>query len=202
MSDFAYTVLRMAATDGGDGVTVTLSAADGTDAETVRLTVSAADYAALDLRRGGISEEVFDALTAADARYRAVRAALRLLAAGPCNRKKLYEKLRARSFSSADAEYASLYAAENGYIDEKWQIESYLRDLFGRRHYGARKIVAALAAKGYAASDVRAVLAETYTEEDFSAAKAAFLTEKFGKTAPASREEALAMRAALYKQGF
>lgn len=202
MSEIVCTVLRLTASDGGDGVTVTLSETDGETKETSRLTVSAADYAALDLRRGEVTEETVFALRDADARYHAVRAAIRLLAAGQCNRKKLYDKLRARKFSAKDAEYACAFAAENGYIDEAWQIRSYLRELFGRRHYGARKIIAALAAKGYSAQEVRAVLEETCTAEDFAAAKEAFLGEKFGKTQPETADEARAMRAALYKQGF
>ena len=188
----------MTAADGGEGVTVTIRHGE----EIERLTVSVADYTALSPTKGETDEAAYFALLHADARYRAVRAALRLLAVGQCSKYRLQQKLRARHFAPEDAEYAATFAAENGYLDESWQILSYLKLLICKKQYGRRKIFPVLLAKGYRADQVREILAENFCDEDFAAAKSAFLERKFGKTVPESAEEARAMKAALYKQGF
>ena len=95
-------VMRLAATDGGDGVRVTLDI-DG--AEEV-YTVSAADHFLLGLKKGELDGERYLELTVAADRYAAVRAALRSLAAGQCSAKRLYIKLLAKHIRSEDAKYA------------------------------------------------------------------------------------------------
>lgn len=178
---------------------LTVLSADG---EREKLTVSVEDYTEYKLQKGEISEEMLFELRAAASRYGAKRAALRILAVGQCSRKKLQEKLLRRGFRADDARAAADFAADGGYIDENWQIESYLRELVEKRYIGRRKVVPMLLSKGYSGDKIRAVLDEKYTDADFAAYKKAFLTKKFGKTAPDTREEAEEMKKALYKQGF
>lgn len=166
------------------------------------LTISADDLLALGVERGEIDAVRLAELTAAAGRYDALRAAYRMLAAGQCSRRRLYEKLRARRISDADARFAIEQADEKGYIDEAWQLKSYVRTLTAQRLLGPRKLYAALLAKGYRAAEIRRAIEENYGEDAVRAAKRAFLEKKFGKTEPQTREEAQAMRAALYKQGF
>ena len=185
--------------DGGEGITLTVLSADG-DKE--KLTVSVEDYTAYKLQKGEISEELLFELRAAASVYGAKRAALRILSAGQCSRKKLYEKLLRRGFGASDARAAADFAAEGGYIDETWQIESYLRELVEKRYIGRRKVVPILLAKGYSGERIREVLDEKYTAADFARYKNAFLMKKFGKPTPETREEAEEIKKALYKQGY
>ena len=200
MNEFVCTVTRCTAADGGDGVRLTL--ADFADGEGRTLTVSAEDFVAMRLAHGGMDADTLAAVTAAAGKYAALRAAYRMLAAGQCSRRRLYEKLRARRISDADARFAVDTAYEKGYIDEAWQLQSYIRTLTKGKQYGPRKLYAALAAKGYDGAEIRRAMDENFGEDTVRAAKRAFLEKKFGKTVPATRDEAQAMRQALYKQGF
>ena len=194
-----FYIQSLAAVHGGEGIALTVLLADG---GTEKLTVSVEDYSAYGLQKGAIDGTLFAALRHAASAYAAKRSALRILAAGQCNRKKLFEKLLRRGFSVEDARTAADFAAEGGYIDENWQIESYLRELVEKRCIGRRKVVPMLLSKGYSGENIRAVLEGKYTDADFARVKKAFLVKKFGKTSPETREEALEMQKALYKQGF
>ena len=165
------------------------------------LTISVDDFIALSLKLGPISPECLDALTVAADRYGACRAAVRMLSAGACSQKKLVGKLRAKGFSPEHADFAASFAAARGYIDERAQIESYLRLYIENKNYGPRKILPALLSRGYSQSEISDCLL-AYTEADFAHAKARFLLQKFKKETPDTAEEAAKMRAALYKQGF
>ena len=125
-----------------------------------------------------------------------------MLGAGQCSRRRLYEKLRARRITDADATFAVDTVYAKGYIDEDWQLRSYIRTLTAQKQYGPRKLYAALAAKGYRGDDIRRAMDENFGAEEIRAARRAFLEKKFGKTVPETRDEAAAMRQALYKQGF
>ena len=87
MDESVCTVTRMASVDGGDGVRLTL--ADFPDGEGRTLTVSADDFLALRLARGGMDADTLAAVTAAAGRYAALRAAIRMLGAGHCSRRRL-----------------------------------------------------------------------------------------------------------------
>ncbi|MBQ8837407.1 MAG: RecX family transcriptional regulator [Clostridia bacterium] len=184
--------------DGGDGVRLSFDI-DGVKKSFI---VSADDFLSLGVTKGELDECVFDEICDADAAYGAVRAAIRILSAGQCSKKKLYEKLRRRGFTHECAKNASDFASKHGYIDEEWQIESYIRELVEKKFVGRRKVVPMLIAKGYSGDKISAVLDEKYTEEDFKAAKRQFLMKKFGKTKPETYEEAEEMKKALYKQGY
>ena len=144
------------------------------------LIISVDDFIELSLKLGPISPEGFDALAAAADRYGACCAAVHMLSVGACSQKKLAEKLRAKGFSSETADMAVSFAATRGYIDERAQIESYLRLYIENRNYGPRKILPALLSRGYAKSDISDCLL-AYTEADFAQAKARFLLQKFKK---------------------
>jgi len=191
-------VLRCTSADNGEGVKITI---DNCGVKNT-LTVSADDFLSSGIKKGDISEGDFEYLAEADKRYGARRAAIRIIAAGQCSAQKLYEKLRRRGFPHECAKNASDYVKENGYIDEEWQIESYLGDLLEKRYIGRRKFTAMLLAKGYSADKIAAVTDAKYSDEDFALFRRKFLEKTFGKTKPESREEALEMKKALYKQGY
>lgn len=191
-------LVSVRACDGGDGIRLLFDI----DGEKKSLTVSADDFLAIGVTKGEVDDGVFDEICGADMNYGAVRAAIRILSAGQCSKKKLYEKLRRRGFTHLCAKNASDFAAGHGYIDENWQIENYLKTLVKVKHVGRRKVVPMLLAKGYSGDKISAILDETYTDEDFKAAKREFLMKKYGKTKPETAEEAEEMKKSLYKQGF
>lgn len=200
MDDFACTVTRLTSADGGDGVRLTL--ADFPDGKGHTLTISADDFLAMRIARGAMDADTLAAVTEAAGRYAALRAAIRMLGAGQCSRRRLYEKLRARRITDADATFAVDTVYAKGYIDEDWQLRSYIRTLTAQKQYGPRKLYAALAAKGYRGDDIRRAMDENFGAEEIRAARRVFLEKKFGKAVPETRDEAAAMRQALYKQGF
>ena len=191
-------VTHFCATDGGEAVKITVDV----DGEEETYVVSAADHFTLSLRKGEIDGETYVSLRLAADHYKAVRLASSLSAHSPCSAKRLFGKLRQRGISAGDAQYAVEFLLRIGFLDEHWQIQSYLADMVGKKHMGRRKVVPALLQKGYPSAKINAVLEAHYTENDFSEAKRAFLLKKFGKTSPATREEAETMKKALYKWGF
>ena len=191
-------VLRCAAADKGEGVRITIDI----DGVKNTLTVSADDFLESGIKKGDISEGDFEYLTEADKRYAARRAALRIISAGQCSAKKLYDKLRMRGFPHECAKNASDFVKESGYIDEEWQIESYLKELIEKRYIGRKKLVPMLLAKGYSADKINAVIDRKYSDRDFTLFKRKFLEKKFGKITPTTRDEALEMKKSLYKQGY
>ncbi|MBQ9429558.1 MAG: RecX family transcriptional regulator [Clostridia bacterium] len=194
----SVTLCRLVAVHGGEGVELYLNV----DGEQRSLVLSANDCVELGLMRGELSDGIFNEIERRAAAYAARRAALRILAAGKCSQKQLAQKLRARRFSAQDAAAAAAYAAEKGYIDERWQVENYVETLFFNKGYGPRKIRPFLLQKGYAPDEIDRAIAEKIDGDRLAAAKAAFLKKKFGKTKPQSYEEAAAFRAALYRNGF
>ena len=184
--------------DSGDGVKI-IADIDGVKNT---YTVAAEFFLESGIEKGYISEDVIYDLEEQGKLYDARRAAIRILASGQCSAKKLYEKLCRRGFSHKCAKNASDFALEKGYIDEEWQLASYLKILVEKKYVGRRKILPMLLAKGYSGDKILSVLDENYTDEDFKAARHAFLEKKFGKTKAESREEAEEMKKALYKQGY
>lgn len=191
-------LVSFCSTDGGDGVKIAIES----DGERITLTVSAEDFLSLGIVKGTVPEEVFSDIERADAVYGAYRAAIRMLSYGQCSKKRIYEKLRSRSFSHAAALAAVQKADGRGYIDEEGQIESYLRCLVWKKFYGRRKILPYLLAKGYSADKIKAALNENYTDSDFAMAKEQFLLKKFGASTPKTSEQAAEMKKTLYKQGY
>ncbi|MBR5539137.1 MAG: RecX family transcriptional regulator [Clostridia bacterium] len=185
-------------TDGGDGVRIYAVRGD----EKCTLTVCAEDFLELGIVKGDISDHDFLEIERAALYYKAYRTALRILSFGQCSEKRLYEKLRGRSFSHEASLFAAKKAAKGGYVDEKRQIESYVRTLVEKKLCGRRKILPYLLSRGYSADKINEVLDENYSDSDFKRTKKEFLLKTFGKCSPESREEAEEMKKALYKQGF
>lgn len=184
--------------DGGEGIKI----ACDRYGEKYSITISADDFLALGIVKGDVTDYEFIEIERAALYYKAYRSALRMLQSAQCSEKRLYEKLRAKSFSHEASLFASKKAAAGGYIDEEAQIESYLRVLVEKKYCGRRKILPYLLARGYSAAKIHAALDEKYDDSDFARAKKQFLMKKFGKTAPSSPDEAAEMKKELYKQGF
>ena len=191
-------ILSMSSCDGGDGIKITVCA----NGEKNAFKVFSDFYFENGFKKGEIFEEELMLISENATAYAAYRTAIRIISMGQCSEKKLYEKLRLRGFPHECAKNASKNAAEKGYIDEDWQIESYLKTLVEKKHFGRRKIIPTLLAKGYKGDRINQILDENYSDGDFKKYRAEFLTDRFGKTKPDSAEEALEMKKALYKQGY
>ncbi len=187
-------VSRFVSCDSGDGVKIYFEE----DGVKNTLVVSADDFLASGVGKGSVTEECKSLLLDAAKRYAARRAAIRIITAGQCSKKRLYEKLRVRGFSHECAKNASDFVAAQGYIDEDWQIESYLGDLVEKRYIGRRKLIPMLLAKGYSPSAVARVIDEKYTDEDFLLYRKKFLEKTFKGKTPTAEE----IKKALYKQGY
>lgn len=192
-------VISILSHDGGDGIKIIYETETGEKNNTV---ISADDFLSFGIVKGTVTEEEFKEIEFAAQNYAANRAVIRILSAGQCSRQKLYEKLRRRGFPHQCAKNASDNAAVKGYIDEEWQIESYLRELVERRFIGKRKLVLMLLSKGYSQSKILSVIDRKYSDEDFRIYRQKFLEKKFGKVKPDSFDEAQEMKKALYKQGY
>ncbi|MBQ6893727.1 MAG: RecX family transcriptional regulator [Clostridia bacterium] len=190
--------LRISPCDSGDGIKLY------TECEGVKntYTVSAEFFLESGIVKGAASKDILYDIKEEEKLYSARRTAIRILSSGQCSAKRLYEKLRRRGFTHECAKNASDYVLEKGYIDEQWQIESYLKELVEKKYIGRRKILPMLVAKGYSSDKILSVLDERYTDDDFKAARQSFLVKKFGKAKPETYEEAEEMKKALYKQGY
>ena len=184
--------------DSGDGVKIVADR----DGEKISLVISADDFLSLSVVKGECDEALFEEISVSASNFSAYKSAIRMLSVGQCSKKAIYDKLRRRSFSHSAALYASEKVFSRGYINEKWQIENYLKTLISRKFCGRRKAVPFLLAKGYKSADISEVLEENFSESDFAKAKEQFLLKKFGKTKADSAAELAEMKKALYKQGF
>ena len=164
-------------------------------------TVSAEFYLENGIKKGDFCD-IYDELVAEDRLYSARRTAIRILSAGQCSSHRLYEKLKMRGFPHECAKNATDFVAAEGYIDEDWQIENYLKTLVEKKYYGRRKLIPTLLAKGYSGERICAILNEKYTDSDFNKFRTEFLEKTFGKISPETHEEAAEMKKALYKQGY
>lgn len=191
-------ILSMSSCDGGDGIKITV----GINGEKNTYKVFSEFYFENQIKKGEIFEEDLNSISENANFYAANRAAIRIISNGQCSEKKLYEKLRLRGFTHECAKNASKNAAEKGYINEDWQIENYIKTLVEKKHFGRRKIIPTLLAKGYKGDRINQILDENYSDEDFKKYRAEFLEDKFGKLKPDTSEEALEMKKALYKQGY
>lgn len=197
-------VARILPADGGDGMQIHVMPSallPSVYRQTGILTISVDDYLELSLDLGPISPEVLPKLMECADRYAAVRYAVRLLSGGMYNKQQLARKLHLKGYSDMAIRHALSFVVGCGYVNEKMQIESYIRVCIRRRGYGRRKIWAVLMKRGYAQEDIKNALA-MYTDEDFENSKHDFLMRKFGKLEPETKEEAEAFQRALYNHGF
>lgn len=191
-------ILRISPLGNGDTLSVTVES----DGEKNNYVVSTQFYMENHLEKGYIDEALFEDIENEDRLCDARNTAIRILRFGQCSKKNLYDKLRRRGFPHECAKSATDFVEETGYIDEDWQIENYLKTLVQKKYFGRRKIIPALAAKGYSSVRISELLDENYTDEDFKKFRTEFLLKKFGKIKPDTPDEAAEMKKALYKQGY
>jgi len=136
---------------------LTLTEEDGA-VRTLFVTHDAYVRAGSPARGESIGEDTLRELCREDARVRAFRHALYLLSFADNSRAQLLRKLRSKGYSSEAAAFAVDEAVRLGYVRESEQLARYVRVLANERLYGRRRIVAALASKGYRTADITATV--------------------------------------------
>ena len=113
-------------------------------------------------------------------RRESVKRALRLLGYSDKSCHTLTQMLIRRGFSPEVAQEATEEAVRMGYLNERRAVEIAIRDMVERKHYGARRILPALCAKGYPRPLVYEILNQLVEEGevDFKEAFRALLFKK------------------------
>lgn len=88
----------------------------------------------------------------------AINKGLDLLNFSICSKKGIKDKLVMKGFDKQTAEKASDYLDENGFINEKSQVESYVIDMAQKKLYGKNRIKNELFKKGYRQDIINEVL--------------------------------------------
>jgi len=167
-------------------------------ADDYRLTVATELAAGL-----AVGEEIDEArhraLIEADELYRAEIIALRRLAGGDCNERKMIEKLVVADISRRAAHIITEKMVRLGYINEREQLSRLIIRESRASLAGPRKIRAKLRQKGYSASDISSVMASLIEkgELDFNKTRAALIEKKL--TRGATYEEKMKL---LFKNGY
>lgn len=139
------------------------------------------------------------ALAEADEIVEATARALRLLSYGDNSANALLRKLRDRGVKREAAETAVATMLSRGYIREDEQLARLVTTYANAKLWGRRRILAALASKGYTPDAIRAAItrAEETGEIDFAALAEALIEDRLGQSP--SREE---KKKLLWKHGF
>ncbi len=125
-----------------------------------RVSICAATYqaAGCPVRGQVLSEQMLAHFDEEDEQLRALRHALYLLSFADNSECELRRKLRSKGYAAAAVQYAVQEVVRLGYVRERVQLHTLITTLANSRLYGPRRITAALSAKGYRASDIRAVM--------------------------------------------
>ncbi len=107
---------------------------------------------------GMLTEDELESVRIHDEEYRATKKALSMLAYSDKNTRTLLSRLRAHGFSEHSARYAVEYCLEQGYIDERRQLERLVLAEANGSLRGRLYIMRKLAAKGYSRTEIAQVI--------------------------------------------
>lgn len=149
-------------------------------------------------------EELSQLVERSDAR-RAREKALYLLEHRSHSKRELMEKIARTAASREAAQAAADHMEEIGLIDDQAYAESYARELFLRRRFGARRVKQELARKGIDREIIQQVLAQYEEEEDGQERAGENIALVLSKRYPLWREDEKTRRravAALQRLGY
>ena len=168
--------------------------------ESVNLTVNLGTFAEIGSPSVGdaLDDGQMEILLAYDEYHRAMKKALNILAYRDNNRFNLKSKLIHAGFRREACERVTEEMVKRGYIDERAQLERIITVEANSKLRGPMKIIPALVAKGYSASDVRAVMSALCDsgEVDFKKNAKTLLEKKLPDSDSETR------RKFLYKHGY
>ena len=171
------------------------------EGESARYTVNAACLEAIGYpeAESELDNSQLLAIRYTDELIRAKKKALSILAFADNNKKTLGAKLYRAGFSREIIDEVLSEMLSLGYIDERRQLERIILVEANSKLRGPRKIIPALASKGYSTSDISAVLRALVDsgEVDFSRNARLLIEKKLPDTDDAEEKKKL-----LYKNGF
>ncbi len=193
------TVRSLRAQSGGEEILVGILIEGGGNRESISLPITAAQYYALKLQKGVITQEQYDAIEEASRLCCAIRAGEHLLSYGANSKRVLAQKLMRKGFSRQVSDNAAVALADMGLINEdadvKREVEKCLAKLWGEK-----RISAHLWSKGFSAealSELDALL----TNVDFSENCAKMIRKHYG-CVPEDPDEYRRMMASLSRYGY
>ena len=192
-------------TSGGEEAELYVELTSGENSERSKFTVSAEMFFELGFSvdhtgEQELSREKYEEITLLAGRHAAVKRGLSILSFGDNTKKGLASKLRTKGFSRESAEYAAEYLAEAGYINEAESAVLLARDMAEKKLYGARRIAAALAQKGFSREAIAAAAEDV--DVDFAAVCYKRIAKMGGRELFASPETKKKAVAALLRYGF
>lgn len=193
----ALTRLR-AQNDGAEmRLTVVLEACG--QAETRELTISTAQYAELQPRKGSLTQEQYEELEKASRHCLAVKCGQNILGFAPNTQRQLAGKIMRRGYTREEAAEAAEYLRERGMIDEKKQLRQETEKCL-RKLWGARRIKEYLYTRGFGEESI----AETdgiFAGVDFAGNCVELIRKHFGAP-PEDEKEKQKMIASLSRYGY
>ena len=176
-----------------------LLTAETPEGEVVRYGITEGDYLALGRPAVGdvLEGETEERLLAMHETHGALLAAVRILSFADNNAEGLRRKLIARGYSSGAAEYAVSEVIRRGYLREGDILERAILAA-AKKLWGPRRIVEALAAKGYRRAEIQSTLSRLREEGeiDFEASRRRLLEGRLRDEPPEKK------RAFLYRYGY
>lgn len=173
----------------------------GDGGERESFTVRESEHRALGEPLSGdkIDTDTYLGLKSADERYRARRAALRILAYSDNSERTLSDKLRSRGISRECAMEISREMVSYGYLDEARQLSRLIISEERERKLSRASLTARLMKKGYSRERIDIAIDELILsgEVDFDSVRATLVRELSEKGLDAPE-----IRKALYKRGF
>lgn len=193
------TITSISALSGGSEIALTVRISDGERFETRTLVLLARQYAELRPEKGDIDCDRFELLLAEAEVCSAVKRGMYILGFGACSEKRLVLKLRSKGFSREAATSAAAKLLELGYINEADDAQREAQRCL-KKHWGRRRIAAALCEKGYPKDAVASAL-EELEDVDFVGNCAELIAAKFGGCLQ-DAEEKRRIVAALVRYGY
>ncbi len=171
------------------------------EGESANYTVNAACYDAVGSPTAGdeLDDGQMSVIKYTDKLIRAKKKALNILAFADNNKKSLAAKLYRAGFPREMVDEVVAEMLSLGYIDERRQLERIILTEANQKLRGPRKIIPALAAKGYSSSDIGAVMRALVDsgEIDFSKNAMLLIEKKLSDDAESEEKKTL-----LYKNGY
>jgi len=187
------------AENNGERISLGISLENGEQSESRTLVISAEQYCELNLKRGELTEEIFDRIEEASRFYAAIRCGENLLSYGPATAQALTAKIMRHGHGKAESVAAAAYLRERGLINESEDLRRELEKCL-RKHWGAGRIRSHLWTKGFDKATLEE-LPLLLEEVDFTEHCASLIRKHFGG-APADKAERNRMTASLYRYGY
>ncbi len=172
---------------------------NGEQREQKNLILTMEQYCEIKPEKGNITEEMYDALEAADEVCRAIRCGENLLSYGANSVQMLARKIVQHGYSRESAFAAAKKLEERQLINEEKDVAREVEKCL-RKLWGAKRISSHLWSRGYA-KDALNALPQVLEEVDFSANCAALIEKHYGGL-PETEEDKRRMLSGLSRYGY